>query len=140
MYLIDEIFSNISSIVHVNKRSQPYMNYNISPKLTSTKLSLGTKNNITSTYKSAKTHGYLLNSKFFWKLCLTKMCIIRGVTCNIHKQQIIILAKFQVLTMIDLSRIKFLIHQNYSQISGVQVKLCEKKPFLRKMSFLELVY
>ena len=90
------------------------MNYNISLKLTSTKLSLGTKNNNMLNCKSAKNHGYLLNSKFFWKLCFTKMCIIRGVTCNIHKQQIIILAKFQVLTMIDLSRIKILIHQNYS--------------------------
>ena len=95
------------------------MNYNISLKLTSTKLSLGTKNSNMVNYKSAKNHGYLLNSKFFWKLCFTKMCIIRGVTCNIHKQQIIILAKFQVLTMIDLSRIKILIHQNYSYISGV---------------------
>ena len=110
------------------------MNYNISLKLTSTKLSLGTKNNNMLNYKSAKNHGYLLNSKFFRKLCFTTMCIIRGVTCNIHKQQNIISANFHVLTMIDLSRIKILIHQNYSQISGVQVKLCEKKPFLRKMS------
>ena len=90
------------------------MNYNISPKLTSTKLSHGTKNNNMLNYKSAKNHGYLLNSKFFRKLCFTKMCRILGVTRNIHKQQIIILATFHVLTMIDLSRIKILIHQNYS--------------------------
>ena len=32
------------------------------------------------------------------------------------------------------------IHQNYSKTSDVWVKLCEKKPFQRKMSFLEPVY
>ena len=39
------------------------------------------------------------------------MYIIRAVTCYIHTQQIIILATFHVLTIIDLRRTSILINQ-----------------------------
>ena len=70
-------------------------------------------------YRSAKNHGYLLNSTFFRNLFFTKMCIIQAVARNIHTQQIIILVTFHVLAMIDLSRTSILINQNYSLISAV---------------------
>ena len=88
----------------------------------------------------AKNHGYLLNSTFFRNLFFTKMCIIRAVTRNIYMQQITIFVTFHVLTIIDLSRTSILTNQNYSEISAVSVKLCQKKRFLRKISFLEPVY
>ena len=91
-------------------------------------------------YSSAKNHGYLLNYTFFRNLFFTKMCIIQAITHNLHTQQIIILVTFHVLTIIDLSRTSILTNQNYSEISAVSVKLCQKKWFLRKISFLEPVY
>ena len=104
----------ISSTVHVYKRNLAHVNYNISSTFTATKLSLGTNNNNMLNYKSAKNHGYLLNSTFFRNLFFTKMCIIRAVTPNIHTQQIIILVTFHVLTIIDLSRTSILMNENYS--------------------------
>ena len=130
----------IRSTVHVYKRNLAHINYNISSTFTATKLSLGANNNNMLNYRSAKNHGYLLNFTFSRNLFFTKMCIIWAVTRNIHTQQIIILVTFHVLTIIDLSRTSILINQNYLQISAVQVKLCQKKRFLRKMSFLEPVY
>ena len=130
----------ISSTVHVYKWNLAHINCNISSTFTATKLSLGTNNNNMLNNRYAKNHGYLLNSTFFRNLFLTKMCIIRAVTRNIYMQKIIILVTFHVLTLIDLSRTSILTNQNYSEISAVSVKLCQKKRFLRKISFLEPVY
>ena len=126
-------------MVHVYKWNLSHINYNIFSTFTATKLSLGTNNNMLN-YRSAKNRGYLLNSTLFRNIFSTKMCIIWAVARNIHTKQIVILVTFPVLTIIDLSRTSILINQNYSQISVVQVKLCLKKQFLRKMSFLEPVY
>ena len=123
-------FVPISSTVRVYKQNLAHIKYNISSTLAATKLSLGTNNNNMLNYRSAKNHGYLLNSTFFRNLFFTKMCIIRAVLRNIHTQQIIILVTFHVLTIIDLSGTSILIISKlFIDFSSVGQTLSEKAVF-----------
>lgn len=106
-------------MVHVYKRQAVhtvYVNYcNISPTFIATRLSIGLNNNNKLNYRSAKTQGFLLNSKFLRELCFTKVCFILAVMCNIQAHQIQILTMFHMFAITDLSRINIL-HQNYLRI------------------------